>query len=279
MLYIELAQPRSEMWAVVQHTLSTWGNTNTDGTGISWINKKGQVKLAKLSTPPDRFFNVMGTPPKTLLRLAGHVRAATAGKVNTQNTHPFRSCDGKMTLMHNGILSNWEPLKKILEATGHKFSSDTDSEVLLHVMEEFGVEEVVKVLNEHKVCGSMNFILMTEERTYAFSDGSLYMLELNDGKGVGFFSDMHPFPSKVETRAKYLRQGTLSIIEDGKVTTKDLGTIGGSYVTTWDAKDYKDFKEWSDGKRVWCVPTVYPSVWPGPDANTTSDNMSYGQRD
>jgi len=225
MFYIELTSPRHELWPVVQHTLTYWGSYNKDGTGISWVNKRGEVKLAKIHARPEAFFKVVQAPLNPMTRIAGHVRAATEGNVKYENSHPFKSGDGRSTLMHNGVLTGWEKLKKRFIESGHKFTSETDSEILLHVLEEFGPVKAIEVLQNNGVRGSMNYIWLTPERTYAFSDGSLFILPFIGNRGIGIFSDLSPFPSRIHVRGEKLEQGTLVTIENGAITKQDVGTI------------------------------------------------------
>ncbi len=66
----------------------------------------------------------------------GHTRWATHGKPSVVNAHPHTSCDGRIAIVHNGIIENFAELRAQLEARGHHFTSDTDTEVFAHLIEE-----------------------------------------------------------------------------------------------------------------------------------------------
>jgi glucosamine--fructose-6-phosphate aminotransferase (isomerizing) len=66
----------------------------------------------------------------------GHTRWATHGAPNDRNAHPHVSCDGKVAVIHNGIIENFADLRSGLESRGHDFRSDTDTEVVAHLLEE-----------------------------------------------------------------------------------------------------------------------------------------------
>ena len=94
----------------------------------------------------------------------GHTRWATHGVPNDVNAHPHASGDGNIVLIHNGIIENYAALKEALIAKGHHFQSDTDTEVLVHfiqdVMEETGMglfESVRSALTE--VIGAYAIVL------------------------------------------------------------------------------------------------------------------------
>jgi glucosamine--fructose-6-phosphate aminotransferase (isomerizing) len=67
----------------------------------------------------------------------GHTRWATHGRPTEENAHPHRDCTGKIVVVHNGIVENYLALKKKLAETGHKFSTETDTEVIAHLVEKY----------------------------------------------------------------------------------------------------------------------------------------------
>src|SRR3954462_5981832 len=67
----------------------------------------------------------------------GHTRWATHGRPTEENAHPHRDCTGKIVVVHNGIIENYIALKKKLAEAGHKFSTETDTEVIAHLVEKY----------------------------------------------------------------------------------------------------------------------------------------------
>src|SRR5436305_5449574 len=66
----------------------------------------------------------------------GHTRWATHGRPSEENAHPHRDCTGKIVVVHNGIVENYLSLKKKLIEEGHKFSTETDTEIIAHLIEK-----------------------------------------------------------------------------------------------------------------------------------------------
>src|SRR5271156_4831406 len=75
----------------------------------------------------------------------GHTRWATHGRPTEENAHPHRDCTGKIVVVHNGIVENYVSLKRKLIEEGHKFSTETDTEVIAHLIEKL----LTKTSNGH----------------------------------------------------------------------------------------------------------------------------------
>ncbi len=98
----------------------------------------------------------------------GHTRWATHGEPNTRNAHPHMSNGQKLAIIHNGIIENYASLKTELLKRGHKFESDTDTEVLIHLVEDIQQKEKVELeeavrIALNQVIGAYAIVVASEE--------------------------------------------------------------------------------------------------------------------
>jgi glutamine---fructose-6-phosphate transaminase (isomerizing) len=106
-----------------------------DSAGIAVLTDGGEVfiekKAGKLTNLTD---HLNGDTPAGHPGI-GHTRWATHGEPNDTNAHPHTDCSGRLALIHNGIIENYAEIKERLASAGHRFTSDTDTEVLAHLIE------------------------------------------------------------------------------------------------------------------------------------------------
>ncbi len=106
-----------------------------DSAGVAVMNGNG-VETRKAAGKISQLERALATSPVHGDTGIGHTRWATHGVPNECNAHPHIDCKGHIAVVHNGIIENSRTLKKGLEERGHKFSSDTDTEVIAHLIEE-----------------------------------------------------------------------------------------------------------------------------------------------
>lgn len=107
--------------------------------GLQIVHRKG--KVASLAHTVDHF-DFAGTCG------IGHTRWATHGRPSEANAHPHASCDGHIAVVHNGIIENFTELREELEAEGHTFTSDTDTETIAHLVEELYEDDLLEAVRE-----------------------------------------------------------------------------------------------------------------------------------
>jgi len=106
-----------------------------DSAGMAVLNGKG-VEVRKRAGRISELENVLGTQPLHGSVGIAHTRWATHGVPTTRNAHPHTDCSGDIALAHNGIIENNDVLRTKLQELGHQFRTETDTEVLAHLIEE-----------------------------------------------------------------------------------------------------------------------------------------------
>ncbi|MFQ6113738.1 MAG: glutamine--fructose-6-phosphate transaminase (isomerizing), partial [bacterium] len=159
-----------------------------------------------------------------------HTRWATHGHPTCKNAHPHSDCTGNLALIHNGIIENYLAIKTKLQANGHKFVTDTDTEALVHLIEEFynngsTFEEAVRLALSH-VEGTYGIVVLSSQEPdtiIAARHGSPLVVGMGDGEFV-VASDVSAIISHTKD-VTYLDDNEVAIINRKKVTIKTIDNL------------------------------------------------------
>jgi glucosamine--fructose-6-phosphate aminotransferase (isomerizing) len=160
----------------------------------------------------------------------GHTRWATHGVPNDVNAHPHLSQSGDLAVIHNGIIENYATIKEGLIRRGHTFSSDTDTEVLIHLIEDIMVNaglnlhEAVRVALK-QVVGAYAIVILSKnhpEHLIAARKGSPLVVGIGKERGEFFMaSDATPIVEYTR-QVIYMNDGEIAIIENDELTIKTI---------------------------------------------------------
>ena len=196
-----------------------------DSAGIATVRdgnvsvRRSSGKLANLARlveqdPPDGEYGI------------GHTRWATHGRPTEENAHPHRDCSGKIVVIHNGIIENYLELKSLLQKQGHRFATETDTEVIAHLAESLLpgrslVEAVSEALRQMRGSYAVCIISADDPNTIvAARRGPPLVLGLGDGELL-VASDV---PALLEHTRKvyFMRDGEMAILTAEGVKVQDF---------------------------------------------------------
>lgn len=189
-----------------------------DSVGIATINN-GKIEMLK----------DVGTIDKVNRRLSledlpgtigiGHTRWATHGSITRENAHPHSDCTGNIIVVHNGIIENYLELKNALYENGHKFSSETDSEVIAHLM-----EEELKQTNQNSLAiNAFKRVLNKIEGTYAITliyskePETVFLARKDSPLVIGVREDMKFAASDIPAFLEYTKK--VIVLKNGEIAT------------------------------------------------------------
>ena len=158
-----------------------------DSAGVALVSPEG-IALRRSAGKLANLENVLRADPADGVYGVGHTRWATHGRPTEENAHPHRDCTGKIVVVHNGIIENYLELKHELQAQGHAFKTETDTEIVAHLVEremrtdglENAVRRALKLMR-----GMFALVLVSvddPEKIVAVRNGPPIIIGLGDGE-------------------------------------------------------------------------------------------------
>jgi len=163
----------------------------------------------------------------------GHTRWATHGEPNDRNSHPHFSDSGDLAIIHNGIIENYATLKEGMIQRGHVFHSDTDTEVLVHLIEDvmqnahLSLADAVRA-SLKQVVGAYAIVILSKnhpEHLIAARKGSPLVVGIGKERGEYFFaSDATPIV-EYTNKVVYMNDGEIAIVENQEMIIKNIDNV------------------------------------------------------
>ncbi len=171
----------------------------------------------------------------------GHTRWATHGRPSDENAHPHQDCSGRFAIIHNGIIENYLSLREELQAKGHQFKSETDTEVVAHLIEELYNGDLLSTMVAvgKRITGAYALVVMTKDepdKIIAMRKASPLIIGL--GEGENFIASDIPAVLEYTRKVYVLDDGEMAVVHKDSV---ECYTLSGDPVSkdvfnvTWDA--------------------------------------------
>jgi glutamine---fructose-6-phosphate transaminase (isomerizing) len=191
-----------------------------DGTSI--VTRRAAGKIAKLEA-------VLAADPVSGVVGIGHTRWATHGPPTERNAHPHLSADGTVAVVHNGIIENANTLRAALQEAGYEFRSDTDTEVVAHLVQELfnggSLEEAV-ILALQKIVGTYGLAVVSSRdpgKIVAARKGSPLLVGIGEHEHF-VASDASAILSHTR-QVVYLDDGDVAVIEPDRYRVLDVNSM------------------------------------------------------
>jgi glucosamine--fructose-6-phosphate aminotransferase (isomerizing) len=186
-----------------------------DGGQLVLFKRKGKIRELAAQVPP----GLSGAAG------IGHTRWATHGEVNDLNAHPHLDCRASLAIVHNGIIENYATLKDKLASEGHVFASETDSEVIAHLIEKYYAGDLMEAVRKALALLKGTYGIICQHRDHpgllvGARQGSPLVVGVGNGETF-LASDVTAIISHTK-QVVYLEDGEMAAITAGEFRTTDL---------------------------------------------------------
>ncbi len=197
-----------------------------DSAGIAVINGTGKLAGTKAEGKLSRLAERLASEPLSGRVGLGHTRWATHGRPSDANAHPHLDCGEVFAVVHNGIIENYAGLRARLLAEGHTFRSETDTEVLAHLIEANYHGDlpaaVRKTLTEVRGAYALGVISSQAPNQLVFARNGASPLVVGLGEGEMFVASDTPAILQYTRKQIILREGEMVVVERGGYTLTDF---------------------------------------------------------
>lgn len=212
-----------KLGSVVGEILKRLEYRGYDSVGFAIISDRGEILISKAKGKLDELYTRLGFDYHDGVTAIGHTRWATHGAVSDINAHPHTDCSRCIAVVHNGIIQNYDIIRRELESEGHVIVSETDTELIAHLIEKYLKESNNEMLTALKkvvkrISGTYAILVMycREPQKIYFAK---YISPLIIGLGNGYNIIASDIPALVGYSEKYI------VLEDGELGYVTPGEI------------------------------------------------------
>jgi len=222
----------TDVTSILLEGLSKLEYRGYDSAGIAVLTSNGTLELRRRAGKIENLVATVenGSRPASGPLGIGHTRWATHGRPNDTNAHPHPDCTGVLTVVHNGIIENFTELRSELEREGHTFLSETDTEVISHLVERYyfgetghDLERAVRLALQ-RVTGAYAIAVVSSEQPDVLIGARLGggPLIVGVGDGEQFLASDIPAILKHTRRVLILDEGEIVLLHPGGVSISKI---------------------------------------------------------
>ncbi len=215
-----------------------------DSAGVAWIQEDGRLKVVRARGKLDALDQMLDDYYGSKANIGlGHTRWATHGEPSEINAHPHTDCTGSLVVVHNGIIENYYTLREELTKEGHAFKSQTDTEVLAHLIEKYlkdSLEDAVRRALKDVEGAFALAVLWEKNPDVIIAARKQSPLVLGISPDAAYLASDIPALLPYTKEVIFMEDGELAVIKAGDIKIKEIDTENmverSPQTISWDAK-------------------------------------------